>query len=287
MQIIKLNPQGYCGGVKRALKLINDALNDPSVKKPIWMLGNIIHNKNVINELIGKGVKCVDSKEKSRYEMLDEINEGTVVFSAHGISPRVVEKAKAKGLNIIDATCPNVYIVHKNIISHLNDGYTILYIGTPSHPEAEAVLDLDNRIIFISSIDQIDSLTVSGKIYVTNQTTLSSYDIKDYFQKIIKKYPNAIIDDKICQATTLRQKAVIEQKADLCIVVGDKSSSNSQKLKTVCEKNANIKSYIIEDVSELKTEWFNNVNIVSITSGASTPDEITDKVIKKIELLNL
>ena len=283
MHIIKLNPQGYCGGVKRALKLINDALIDQNVKKPIWMLGNIIHNKNVIEDLTKKGVRCVDSKTKTRYEMLDEINEGTVVFSAHGISPRVFQKAKSKGLNIIDATCPNVYIVHKNIIAHLKEGYTVLYIGTPSHPEAEAVLELDKRIIFISSISQIDSLNIKNRIYVTNQTTLSSYDIKDYFNEILKKYPNAVIDDKICQATTQRQKAVIEQNADLCIVVGDKSSSNSQKLKTVCEKNANIKSFIIEDESELDKSWFIGINTVSITSGASTPEEITDKVVKKIE----
>lgn len=282
MEIIKLTPQGYCGGVKRALSLIIEANNKPETKRPIYMLGNIIHNKNVIKSLNDLGIISIDGK-KTRLELLDEIKSGTVVISAHGVSPNVITKAKNKGLDIIDATCPNVYVVHNNIKKHLELNYTILYIGTKGHPEAEGVLGIDDNIILISNKDDLDNINISGNIFVTNQTTLSLYDIKETFKIIKDKYPNAIIDDKICNATTLRQKAVMNQKAQLCIVVGDTSSSNSKKLQLVSEKYANVKSYLVEDENDLNKDWFKNINTVSITSGASTPDDVTQNVINKIK----
>lgn len=285
MKIIKLSPQGYCGGVKRALKLIIDANNDPNVKKPIYMLGNIIHNKNVIKKLNEMGIKSVDGK-KTRLELLEEINEGTIVISAHGASPSVFLRAKEKGLNIIDASCPNVYTIHNNIKKYLKKNYDIIYIGTKGHPEAEGVLGISDKIHLISNKNDLHSLSLSNNIYVSNQTTLSVYDIKELFEAINEKYPDAIIDDKICNATTLRQRAVMEQKADLCIVVGDKSSSNSLKLQSVCQNNAHIKSYLVENEADLDPSWFKDVNVVSVTSGASTPDEVTEKVIKKIKMIS-
>lgn len=285
MKIIKLTPQGYCGGVKRALKLIIDANNNPKIKKPIYMLGNIIHNKNVIKKLNELGIKSVEGK-KTRLELLDEIEDGTVVISAHGASPDVFLKAKNKGLNIIDATCPNVYKVHNNIKHYLSKGYNVIYIGTKGHPEAQGVLGISNKIYLISNNDDINSLNIIGDIYVTNQTTLSIYDIKNLFDGIKEKYPKAIIDDKICDATTKRQEAVIEQRADLCIVVGDKSSSNSLKLQFVCENNAHIPAYLVENASDVQSEWFKNCKTVSVTSGASTPDDVTNDVIEKIKMIS-
>lgn len=285
MEIKKLSPQGYCGGVKRALKIIIDAQNNPSIKKPIYMLGNIIHNKSVIKKLNELGIKSVDGKKK-RLELLDEIEFGTVVISAHGASPDVFKKAKKKGLNIIDATCPNVYVVHNNIKKYLNNDFNIIYIGTKGHPEAEGVLGISSKIFLVSNLDDIENLKIAEPIYVTNQTTLSVYDIKDIFNAIKIKYSNAIIEDKICNATTLRQKAIMNQKADLCIVVGDKTSSNSFKLQQVCQNNAHIKSYLVENETELDDNWFKNVNTVSITSGASTPPEVTQAVIEKIKMIS-
>ncbi len=282
MEIIKLEPQGYCGGVKRALNMIIEANNNPNTKRPIYMLGNIIHNKNVIKSLNDLGIISIDGK-KTRLELLDEIDSGTVVISAHGVSPNVITKAKNKGLDIIDATCPNVYLVHNNIKKYLDLNYTILYIGTKGHPEAEGILGIDDNIILISNKEDLDKIKINGNIFVTNQTTLSLYDIKEIFDSIKDKYKDVIIDDKICNATTLRQKAVMNQDADLCIVVGDKSSSNSKKLQLVSEKYANVKSYLVEDENDLQKEWFKNINKVSITSGASTPSDITDKVITKLK----
>ena len=285
MKINKITPQGYCGGVINALKIVNEAILDSSIKKPIYMLGNIIHNKHVVNDLKNKGIIVLEDKSKTRLELLETIDSGTVIFTAHGVSPLVYEKAKQKGLNIINAVCPNVNIVHKNIINYLNNGYKCLYIGTKNHPECEGVLEISNDIIFISSIFDIDFLNLNtNKIYVTNQTTLSKYDLKDIYDKLINKYPNIIIDNKICNATTIRQEAMANQeKVDLCIVVGDKESSNTKKLASVSQNIAGIKTILCEDLNSLDKNELENINSVSISSGASTPNYIVDEIIEYLK----
>ena len=281
MIIRKINPQGYCNGVKRALNIVSNALEDKNVKRPIYLLGQIIHNKHVVKDFIDKGAIVVEDKTKSRLELLDSINEGTVIFSAHGVSPLVYKKAKEKGLNIIDATCGYVLIVHKKIEDYLNKGFDVIYIGTKNHPEVEGVLGISNKIHFISNLEQIKNLNITNdKIYCTNQTTLSQYEIIDIFNLLKKKYPNILIDDKICDATTVRQKAMKEQeKADLCIVVGDSASSNTKKLYKVSSELAGIKTILCEDLKSLDKNELKNVKTVNISSGASTPDYIVDEII--------
>lgn len=282
MIVNKIIPQGYCNGVKRALDIANKALDDPNTIKPIYLLGHIIHNKHVVKGLEDKGAIIIDDKSKTRYELLDSINNGSVIFSAHGVSPLVYEKAKNKGLNIIDTTCPNVLIVHKRMKEYLGKGYECIYIGTKNHPECEGVLGIDDNIKFISSIQDVDFLNIDNQnIYVTNQTTLSKFDMQDIINKLIKKYPNAIIDDKICNATTVRQEAMANQKlVDLCIVVGDKSSSNTKKLAKVSQEIVGIKTILCEDLASLDKNELNNVKEVSISSGASTPDYIVNEIIE-------
>ena len=284
MIINKIEPQGYCHGVINALKIINEALKDNNT---IYSLGSIIHNEHVINDLKNKGVITIEEKGLSRLELLDKINEGTVVFSAHGVSPLVYEKAKSKNLKIIDATCPMVHLVHKKITEHLNLGYDCIYIGANGHPECEGVLGISNKIHFISSIDDINNLNINNdKIYVTNQTTLSIYDIEDIFNELKNKYPNIIIDDKICNATTVRQKALANQpKCDLCIIVGDKKSSNSLKLYKVSTEIAKTKTIFIDNLKSLDKEILKDVNIVNISSGASTPSELVDEIIEYLNTL--
>lgn len=286
MIINKISPQGYCGGVINALKIVNEAILDTSIKRPIYLLGNIIHNKHVVNDLKNKGIIVLEDKSKTRLELLDNITSGTVIFSAHGVSPLVYEKAKNKGLDIIDAVCPNVNIVHKNILKHLNDGYKCIYIGTKNHPECEGVLGISNDILFISSDIDIYSLDLDSKnkIYVTNQTTLSKYDLKDIYDKLINKFPNIIIDDKICNATTVRQDAMANQdNVDLCIVVGDKESSNTKKLARVSQHIAGIKTILCEDLNSLDKNELKNITSVSISSGASTPSYIVDEIIEYLK----
>ena len=285
MKINKIEPQGYCKGVINAINIANELLNDNNTIKPIYFLGSIIHNKHVINDFEKKGIITIDDKSKSRLELLDLIDKGTVIFSAHGVSDKVYEKAKQKGLNIIDATCPMVHIIHKKIKEYLNNGYECIYIGTKNHPECEGVLGISDKIHFITNIDDINNLNInSNKIYVTNQTTLSIFDIKEIFGKLKNKYKNIYIDDKICNATTIRQEAMANQeKVDLCIVVGDLKSSNTKKLKEVSEKYANIKTILCEDLNSLDKSLLNNINSISISSGASTPPYLVDEIINYIK----
>ena len=283
MIINKIEPQGFCNGVKYALKLVDNALHDPNTIKPIYLLGNLIHNSKVMDELKAKGIIIIDSK-KTRLEMLDDMQNGTVIFSAHGVSPSVYEKANEKGLNIIDATCPNVLIIHNRIKSYIDKGYSIIYIGSKNHPECEGVLDINENIILVSSIDDIDKINLSNsKIYITNQTTLSKYELLEIYDKLKELYPESIIDNKICNATTLRQDAVMKIKnTDLCIVVGDKSSSNTNKLVSVA-KITGTNAILIEDYNDIKEFDFSKINTLAITSGASTPSYVVDEVINFIK----
>lgn len=284
MIVNKIIPQGYCGGVVHALKCATNAINDNSVK-PIYMLGEIIHNTHVIKDLENLGIITIEDKTKTRLELLDLIDSGTVIFSAHGVSPKVYEKAKNKKLNIIDATCPNVLIIHDKISSYLSKDYTCLYIGTKGHPECDGVLGISDKIIPIYSYQDILDLNIlNDKIYVTNQTTLSIFDIENILNKIKEKYPNSIIDDKICNASTIRQQALANQPdADLCIIVGDNKSSNTKKLYKVSSEIRKIKTVLIEDLSKLDKSILENVKVVNISSGASTPGYIVDEIIEYLK----
>lgn len=280
MKINKVDPQGFCNGVKYALRLVERTLNDPNTNKPIYLLGNIIHNHFAIESLKTKGIKIINNKP-TRLEMLDEIDEGTVIFSAHGVSPLVYEKAKNKGLDIVDATCPNVLIVHSRIKTYLEKGYSIIYIGTKKHPECEGVLDIDTSINLVTTLFDIDCLNINNdKIYITNQTTLSKYELKEIYDKLKDKFPNSIIDNKICDATSLRQEAIMNLKHnELCIVVGDKTSSNSNKLVSVAKKSK-MEAILIDNYTELKDIDLSKINSIAVTSGASTPNFVVDEVIE-------
>ena len=280
MIINKLNPQGYCNGVKTAINTVLMTLKDSSIPKPIYLLGSIIHNKYVNEELKNLGAIIIDTPNKTRLDLLDEINSGTIIISAHGVAPEVYHKAKEKGLHIVDTTCGNVKIIHQNIISHLKNNYTCIYIGTKTHPECEGILGIDEKIINIQNINDIDYLNINtDKIYVTNQTTLSILDTKEIYDKLKSKYPTLIMDNKICNSTTKRQLAVLNQDdTDLCIVVGDKKSSNSKKLAEIAIKR-NINTILIENVNDLKDYNFTNINTISITSGASTPNILVEQII--------
>ncbi len=288
MNIYRVNPQGYCNGVKYALKTLEKSLKNTNIKKPIYLLGSIIHNKNVINSLVNQGLIVLEDNNKKRIELLENINYGTIVLSAHGVEPRVYEICKNKNLDIIDTTCPNVMKVHNKIKNNLNEGYDIIYYGSKNHPEAEGICGISNKIHFINQLTDIDKLEISNnKIYATCQTTLSIYETDNMFEQISKKYPNTIIDNKICLATTERQKAILEMPScDLCIIIGDLKSSNTKKLAKISSEERNIKTIQIENLKELDLSLLKDINTINISSGASTPNEITNEVIKYLEELN-
>ncbi len=284
MIINRIEPQGYCGGVKKALEEVYKALNSASIPRPIYLLGSIIHNQHVIEDLQNKGAILIEEKGKTRLELLDKIETGTVVFSAHGVSPQVRETALQKGLNILDTTCGNVRIIHNKIQHYLQEGFQCLYIGTRLHPECEGVLGIDSSILLIETLEDVFNLTLNTqKIYVTNQTTLSLYDTQKIYDTISHKYPSAILDNKICVATTVRQEAILKQMpTDLCLVVGDINSSNTKKLVSASE-SVGIKTILVDDLSQVKKINLKNVQKISITSGASTPKRIVDEIIEYLK----
>lgn len=279
MKIIKLTPQGYCGGVKKALKTAYALCEDKSIPRPIYMLGSIIHNAFVVAELQKKGIVLLESFTKTKLELLDEISGGTIIFSAHGVAPEVYAKALNKGLNIVDTTCSYVKIIHQKIKEQLREHVTCCYIGTKGHPECDAVLKIDPSILLISNLSDIEKIQSSSSIYVTNQTTLSMLDTKNLYQAIKDRFPNALLDNQICTATTIRQKAVYEQEpTDLCLIVGDRHSSNSLKLVQIGQSK-NIPTQLVENVEDVKKIDFSSIQTVSISSGASTPDQLVDNII--------
>ncbi len=287
MKINKITPQGYCGGVKIALSMVNQALHDPKYPKPIYLLGSIIHNHHVIKKLQEQGVILLEEPGKSKGELLQSISSGTIVLSAHGSAPQIYQYAQKQGLTILDTTCKNVCIIHDKIKHYLNEGYTCFYIGTKNHPECEGIIGISSAIHLISNENDIPNLPFrTNKIYVTNQTTLSIFDTQKIYDEIKNKYPTAILDNKICNATTIRQKALFEQEpVDLCLVVGDSSSSNTKKLVLASQK-AQIPTLLIDSVDDLKKIDLSPFNSISITSGASTPEEIVDEVIKYLKRAN-
>ncbi|MDX9691095.1 MAG: 4-hydroxy-3-methylbut-2-enyl diphosphate reductase, partial [Acholeplasmataceae bacterium] len=224
-----------------------------------------------------------DQKGKTRYEMLDEIESGTVIFTAHGVSKQAIQKAKNKGLVVLNATCRDVTKVHKAVETKLDEGYEIIYIGHRNHPEPEAILALHENIYFVENEKDVLLLPndlIHKKVFVTNQTTLSMYDIDSVLDMIKAKYPHYVFDNEICNATTIRQEAVMNQElVDLMLVVGDTMSSNSNKLAFVGEHYQKIPSKLIGGIEDIDLNWLKGIQSVSVTSGASTPTKVTEEVI--------
>ncbi len=270
MKIEKINPHGYCGGVTYALKLANEHIN----KDNVYMLGKIIHNDIVCRDLENKGIII---KDNNKLNAINEIQEGTVIFTAHGTDEELIKLAKSKGLNVVDTTCKKVNIIKENIKNNISSS-NILYIGVKNHPECESILSIDESIILINTVEDLYSLDKSKKYYATNQTTLSLLTLKDIYNYIESNFSNVVIDNKICLATTQRQQAVLKTDADCIIVVGDKKSSNTKELYNIATTKCD--SYLISDCSELPSlDGYTNIKL---TSGASTPEYILDEVFEKI-----
>ena len=290
MKVIDLTPRGYCHGVLNALAMVKKVIKTESYPRPIYVLGQIVHNKKITEAFHKFGVISLDHKGMTRLEMLDEIETGTVIFTAHGVSKQAIQKAKDKGLVILNATCRDVMKVHIAVEKKLDEGFQIIYIGHKNHPEPEAILALSPNIYFVEN--EKDALMlpnhlINEKVFVTNQTTLSLYDIESVLDIIKTKYPHYIFDNEICNATTVRQDAVMKQeKVDLMLVVGDTMSSNSNKLAFVGSHYHHIPSKLIAGVEEIDLSWLNAIDSVSVTSGASTPTKVTEEVIAFLKQYN-
>lgn len=285
MDVVRISPRGYCYGVVDAMALAMQTAKNLNLPRPIYILGMIVHNAHVTDFFKEEGVITLDGD--NRLEILSQVETGTVIFTAHGVSPEVRRMARDKGLTVVDATCPDVTKTHDLIREKVADGYEIIYIGKKGHPEPEGAIGVaPDHVHLIEKLEEAEALQLkSNRIIITNQTTMSQWDIKHIMNRLLALFPKAEIHNEICLATQVRQEAVAEQakEVDLVIVVGDPKSNNSNRLAQVSQDIAGVMAYRISDISELNREWLANVRKVGVTSGASTPTPITKEVITYLE----
>jgi 4-hydroxy-3-methylbut-2-enyl diphosphate reductase len=287
MDVIKISPRGYCYGVVDAIQLAKTVAKDATAPRPIYVLGQIVHNRHAVEGLHDLGIVTLDGPD--RLSILERVDEGTVIFTAHGVSPQVKERARAKGLNCIDATCPDVMRTHDLVSDLVAKGYEIIYVGKRGHPEPEGVMgEAPGHVHLVENSADVDALDLDAPlIAATNQTTLSQWDTQATMDAIRRKYPQAEVHNEICLATQVRQQAAVEQgrNADVVLVVGDKRSNNSNRLVQVVTEIAGRSAHLIDSVADIKPEWLSDCKTVGVTSGSSTPSELTREVIRYVESL--
>lgn len=282
MEIKAVTPRGYCKGVVKAIDIAKKTkLANPD--KKVTILGMIVHNKYVVEACEHLGINCVDGKGKTRLELLDEVDEGIVIFTAHGVSDEVIEKATKKGLEVVNATCVDVLRTHHIVKSHVDKG-DIIYIGKATHPETEGVVALSPRVHLVTNKQDIENLENLQNVLITNQTTMSLLDIKFLIDSCLKKFPDAVVYEEICNATRIRQQAIQQlQGIDTLLVVGDVHSNNSNQLRNIAVASGVKNAYLIESVNDLTLDMIKDAKQVAVTSGASTPTYLTKQVLDALE----
>lgn len=280
MEIKKVIPSGYCKGVVNAIRMAKDTRTRYPEEK-IYVLGMLVHNSYVSKELSDLGIVTLDDSTTNKSDLVDQIDEGIVIFTAHGISDAIKKKVEDKGLKYVDATCVDVLKTQNVIRSYLNKGYDILYFGKKKHPEAEAVLAISDRIHLLTSKEDVLDLKLENtNLFLTNQTTMSYLELSDLLEEVKKKYPHVIIEKEICNATSSRQLAISNlSDCDLLYVVGDQKSNNTSKLVDVGIRHGIKKVLLIQNYEDIDTDDLKDVNKIYVTAGASTPPKLIDEVI--------
>ncbi len=275
-KLLLASPRGYCAGVDRAVQTVEHALDLHGA--PVYVRKEIVHNKFVVEQLRERGAVFVESES--------EVPIGaTAVFSAHGVAPSVRENAQHRRLNVIDATCPLVTKVHREALRFAAQGYTIVMIGHAGHEEVEGTMgEAPDRIVLVQSEEDVDVLTVPDPEHVAyiSQTTLSVDETRAIIERLRERFP-AIVGprtDDICYATTNRQAAVKELAAccDLVLVIGSANSSNSNRLVEVA-RELGAEAHLIDNESQVQEQWLDGVRTVGITSGASAPEELVQRLV--------
>ena len=281
MKIRKVIPSGYCKGVVNAIEIAKKTRKDyPDL--PVYILGMLVHNRYVGKQLEEEGIITLYDEHKSKEQLLDEIKEGVIIFTAHGICDAIKEKVTAKGLKYVDATCVDVLKTQNLIRERLQDGYDVIYFGKKGHPEAEAVLSISDRIRLISSMQDIDALHLdTRKLFFTNQTTMSYLELADIISYLQEKYPFIYIQPEVCNATSSRQKAIYDlQDCDLLYVVGDLKSNNTNMLKEIGIRHGIKKVLLIQTYEDIDKSDLQDIENVYVTAGASTPPELIRQVME-------
>ena len=276
MEVILSAPRGFCAGVVRAIEVVEICLERYGA--PVYVKHQIVHNPYVVTELESKGAITVESVE--------EIPPGsTVVFSAHGSAPEDFEQAKNRNLRVIDAVCPLVTRVHNEAKKYHREGKKVLLVGHKGHQEVIGTMgQVEMTLIGDDSVSDLPDWDADTEVAVLTQTTLSVGDTAESIGAITDRFPEALVRNDICYATTNRQSAVMEMAGlvDLVLVIGAVNSSNCNRLREVAEAQG-VPSYLINGPEEIEPAWLDGVEKVGITSGASTPEVLVKSVIQALE----
>jgi 4-hydroxy-3-methylbut-2-enyl diphosphate reductase len=277
VEVVVGTPRGFCAGVVRAIEIVEIALE--RFGAPIYVRHEIVHNKYVVETLRSRGAVFVEG--------LSEVpDDATLIFSAHGVAPDVLNAAHQRNLNVIDATCPLVTKVHLEATRYSRDGYSIIVVGHKGHPEVIGTMgQAPSSSQLVSTEEEAESVQVPDptRVVALTQTTLSVDDTKNVFDVLRRRFPNILIRDDICYATTNRQEAAkaLTDRVDMMLVIGAQNSSNCNRLREVAEE-AGIPSYLIDDASLIDPAWLEGISSVGVTSGASTPEHLVEEVISRL-----
>ena len=271
--LLLAEPRGFCAGVVRAIDVLNRVLD--TEPPPIYAFHEIVHNRFVVEGFRERGAIFIDS--------IEEVPEGArVVFSAHGVSPAVVNRARERRLRVIDATCPLVTKVHLETKKAAQDGYDIVLVGHDGHDEVTGTLgEAPDRTTVVDGPADVRALPDNGRpVFVVTQTTLSVGDTQEAIDAVRERFPTAEVRNDICYATTNRQAAVSEiaRRADVVIVVGSENSSNSVRLREVAAATGT-PAYRVDGIEDIDGAWYEGAEIVGLTAGASVPDELLAPII--------
>lgn len=279
---------GFCDGVAGAYEKVKEIAGNSKIKKPIFVLGSLVHNNDVMKRVEEMGVKKIEFAG-SISEVSDKITEkiGTLVITAHGIGPKIFEIAREKGIDVVDTTCPKVMKAQRLAKVFLDRGYRIIIIGERKHKEVQGIFRwAKKRAEIVSSFGDIENskLDTNKKIAVVSQTTQNKDFVDEMVIEIKKKYPRAEILDTVCLTTKNRQEEVaqIARDSEAVLVIGSKESSNSNRLWEIAKK-INDKTYFIERLTDIKEEWLNGIRNIGITAGASSPRWVIQEVVEYLE----
>ena len=273
MQVILAKHLGFCYGVKRAIKIAEEHADGISCT-----LGPIIHNPQVVERLRAEGVGTVEN--------LSEMRDGTIIIRSHGVGPNVYAEAKARGLKLVDATCPHVKKAQQSAQKLVDEGRTVVIIGEKNHPEVKSIFDWSaQKATIVETIEEAERLAECKKLGIVSQTTFSGERFNQIVARLLDKSRDIKILRTICNATDQRQSATIElaQKVELMIVIGGRNSANTTRLAQLSEKKC--KTVHIETAEELEPEWLQGIKKIGITAGASTPDWIIREVQRKCQMV--
>jgi len=283
VRILLANPRGFCAGVDRAIDIVERAIG--LFGAPIYVRHEVVHNRFVVERLRALGAVFV--------EELDDVPGGaTVIFSAHGVSKAVQAEARRRGLRVFDATCPLVTKVHMEVARYAKDGRDVILIGHEGHPEVEGTMGQfdgtqGGRIHLVEDVEDVGRLEVRdpARIAVVTQTTLSVDDTAEVLEALQRRYPTLATPrrEDICYATQNRQDAVktLVESCDVVVVVGSRSSSNSNRLREIADK-AGKAGYLVDGPEDLRPEWFAGTRAVGVTAGASAPELLVQRVVARL-----